>query len=166
MMLEGRIERGGKWIGHSHALNDIVMTRSGSLQIVQFRIYVNGQFLNEYSADGVIVTTATGSTGYNLSAGGPIVDPKAQLIMITPISPHTLNARSIILSPEDRVEIEIAQERDGKKPQIEVNFDGSHVVAVNAGDRICIVKSERTTEIIKISKVSFLEVLHKKLSDK
>lgn len=166
MMLKGTVFSEGAEQREDWALNDIVIARSGSLQIIKLNVYVNGQFLNEYSADGVIVTTATGSTGYNLSAGGPIVDPKAHLIMITPISPHTLNARSIILSPEDKVEIEIAQGREGKEPQIEVNFDGSHVVPVKTGDRICIVKSERTTEIIKISKVSFLEVLHKKLSDK
>ncbi len=165
MMLKGIVYSGQQEGIEGRALNDIVIARSGSLQIINLKVYVNGQFLNEYSADGVIVTTATGSTGYNLSAGGPIVDPKAQLIMITPISPHTLNARSIILSPEDQVEIEIAQGREGKEQQIEVNFDGNHVVPVGTGDRISIVRSERTTEIIKISKVSFLEVLHKKLSD-
>ncbi len=165
MMLKGVVYAGQEERIEDWALNDIVISRSGSLQIIRLKVYVNGQFLNEYSADGVIVTTATGSTGYNLSAGGPIVDPKAQLIMITPISPHTLNARSIILSPEDQVEIEIAQGREGKSQQIEVNFDGSHMVPVHTGDRILIEKSERTTEIIKISKVSFLEVLHKKLSD-
>lgn len=155
---EGRMEEG--W-----ALNDIVISRSGSLQIIKFNIYVNGQFLHDYDADGVIVTTPTGSTGYNLSAGGPLVEPKARLIMVTPICPHTLNQRSIILSPEDAVEIEVLPGREGKVQTVEANFDGSHVIPLRTGDRIRIVKSEKSTEFIQLNRVSFLEVLHKKMAD-
>lgn len=147
------------------ALNDIVISRRGSLQIIKFNIFVNGQFLNDYSADGVIITTPTGSTGYNLSAGGPIVEPKARLIMVTPICPHTLNQRSIILSPEDVIEIEISQGREGQEQVVEASFDGNHIIPVRTGDRIRIVQSEKTTEIIKLNQVSFLEVLHKKMSE-
>ena len=167
MMLNGHVDHNEDEIKEDWALNDIVISRSGSLQIIKLKVYVNGQFLKEYSADGVIVTTPTGSTGYNLSAGGPIVDPKAQLIMLTPICPHTLNARSIILSPEDIIEIEISAGREGRQEQqVEVSFDGTNVISVGVGDRVKIGKSEKTTEIIKISEVSFLEVLHRKMSDK
>lgn len=155
---EGRTEEG--W-----ALNDIVISRRGSLQIIRFNIYVNGQFLHNYDADGVIVTTPTGSTGYNLSAGGPLVEPKARLIMLTPICPHTLNQRSIILSPEDVIEIEILQGREGRKQTVEANFDGSHVIPLSTGDRVRVVKSEESTEFIQLNRVSFLEVLHKKMTD-
>lgn len=177
MMLTGRIVRGGihqqkhKENGlpayeteNSYALNDITITRSGSLQIIRFRICVNGQFLNEYHADGVIVATLTGSTGYNLSAGGPIVEPKAELLLITPISPHTLNTRSIILAPEDKIEIEIGAGREESVQQVEVNFDGSHNVMLYTGDKVEIERAETTTGIVKLNKASFLEVLHKKLS--
>lgn len=157
-LAEGRTEEG--W-----ALNDIVISRSGSLQIIKFIIFVNGQFLHDYDADGVIVTTPTGSTGYNLSAGGPLVEPKARLIMVTPICPHTLNQRSIILSPEDVIEIEIPQGREGRVQTLEANFDGSHVIPLRTGDRIRIVKSEKSTEFIQLNRVSFLEVLHKKMAD-
>ncbi len=166
MMLNGHIYSENGEDKEDWALNDIVISRSGSLQIIKIKVYVNGQFLKDYDADGVIVTTPTGSTGYNLSAGGPIVDPKARLIMLTPICPHTLNARSIILSPEDVIEIEVSAGREGRQQQLEVSFDGSNVVPVDAGDRIRIVKSEKTTEIIHINKVNFLEVLHRKMSDK
>ena len=88
------------------------------LQIIEFDIHVNGQLLNHYKADGMIVTTPTGSTGYNLSAGGPLVEPKAKLITLTPICPHSLNQRSIILSPEDEIVIEIPGGREGQKPQL------------------------------------------------
>lgn len=177
MMLTGRIirgqihkkrheERGILQYGmqESYALNDIAITRSGSLQIIRFRIYVNGQFLNEYQADGVIVATPTGSTGYNLSAGGPIVEPKAELILVTPVSPHTLSTRSIILAPEDKIEIEIGTGRAENIQQVEVNFDGSHNVTLYTGDRVAIERAVTTTGIVKLNKASFLEVLHRKLS--
>ena len=164
MMLNGHVYRGGQEICEEWVLNDVVISRSGSLQIIKLNIYVNGQFLNDYNADGIIVTTPTGSTGYNLSAGGPIVEPQARLIMLTPICPHTLNCRSIILSAEDQIEIEIPSGRDGQSQTVEANFDGAHVVPMQTGDRIRIVKSEKTTEIIQINKVSFLEVLHRKMS--
>lgn len=107
MMLGGRATFADGRREEGWALNDIVISRSGPLQIIKFNIYVNGQFLNDYSADGVIVTTPTGSTGYNLSAGGPLVEPGARLIVLTPICPHSLNQRSIVLSPEDVIEIQI-----------------------------------------------------------
>ncbi len=164
MMLHGKVTAEDR-TEEDWALNDIVISRRGSLQIIRFDILVNGQFLNSYDADGVILTTPTGSTGYNLSAGGPIVEPGARLIMITPICPHTLNQRSIILSPEDVIEIQIPQGRDGEEQLVEVNFDGSRVVPVKTGDRIRVEQSERTTDIILLNQVSFLEVLHKKMSE-
>ncbi len=165
MMLGGRATFADGRREEGWALNDIVVSRSGSLQIIKFNIYVNGQFLNHYNADGVIVTTPTGSTGYNLSAGGPLIEPKAKLIMLTPICPHTLNKRSIILSPEDVIEIEIPEGRGGRIQTVEANFDGCHVIPLRTGDRIRVVQSEKTTEFLQLNQVSFLEVLHKKMRE-
>lgn len=166
MLLHGRVISEEKKTVEDWALNDIVISRSGSLQILKFNIYVNGLFLNDYHADGVIVTTPTGSTGYNLSAGGPIVEPQAKLIMLTPICPHTLNQRSIILSPEDEITIEIPKGRDGQAQVVEASFDGSNAVALSTGDRIIISKADKTAEFIRLNQVSFLEILHRKLSEK
>ena len=163
MMLNGRIIPPDGTVREDWALNDIVIARCGPLQIIKFNIFVNGQFLNEYSADGVIVTTPTGSTGYNLSAGGPLVEPGAKLIMLTPICPHSLNQRSIILSSEDVIEIEIPRCREGRIQMVEASFDGSHGMPLRTGDRLRIVRSEETTEFLKLNQVSFLEVLHKKM---
>lgn len=165
MMLNGRAYLGQGKTAEGWALNDIVISRSGSLQIIRFDIYVNGQFLNGYSADGMIVTTPTGSTGYNLSAGGPLIEPRARLIMLTPICPHTLNQRSIILSPEDVIEIEIPRGKDGRVQTVEASFDGSYVVPLSTGDKIRIAKSEKMTEFIQLNQVSFLEALHKKMAE-
>ncbi|MCI8798624.1 MAG: NAD(+)/NADH kinase [Lachnospiraceae bacterium] len=163
MMLNGRILLSDGRVKEGWALNDIVISRSGSLQIIRFGIYVNGQFLNQYHADGMIVTTPTGSTGYNLSAGGPLVEPGADLIMLTPICPHSLNQRSIILSSRDIVEIEIPECREGREQTVEVSFDGSHVTPLRTGDRIRIARSDKVTEFIRLNQVSFLEVLHRKM---
>lgn len=165
MMLDGQLFHGGEKVKEFHALNDIVLTRTGSLKIVSYDIYVNGQFLNSYHADGVIVSTPTGSTGYNMSAGGPLVEPQAKLLLLTPICPHTIGARSIVLSSEDVIEIKVQSSHNGERQELEVNFDGSLTRQMCQGDSIKICRSERVTKFIRLSKVSFLEVLHKKLSE-
>lgn len=166
MMLNGQVCRGNGCIESSHALNDIVITRSGSLQIIHFHIYVNGQFLKGYDADGVIIATPTGSTGYSMSAGGPIVEPKAKLIVVTPICPHTLSTRSIVFSAEDEIVIEMVAGKKDIPLQTEANFDGGHIVKLEKGDRIIVTGSDRTTDIVKLNDVSFLEALHKKMSER
>ncbi|MCM1126588.1 MAG: NAD(+)/NADH kinase [Lachnospiraceae bacterium] len=165
MMLYGTGPAGTSWQDEARALNDIVITRKGSLQIINFNIYVNGQFLHRYHADGVIVATPTGSTGYSLSAGGPIVEPRANLILVSPICPHSMQSRSIVLSPEDRVMIELEPGHGEEGQQVEAIFDGSHKIALRAGDKVEIKKSRKTTGIIKLSQMSFVEALHQKMSD-
>ena len=145
------------------ALNDIAITRRGSLQIISFHIYVNGQLLHVCHADGILVATPTGSTGYNLSAGGPIVEPHAQLILLTPICPHTMSSRPIVLSAEDEVVIEIGENKKGIVQEVEACFDGSVKMAMFAGDRMEIRRAGKVTEMLKLSQDSFVEVLHKKM---
>ena len=165
MMLDGSVSGPDLYMypeTYGHALNDIVVTRGSGLQILQFNVYVDGQFLNRYNADGVIISTATGSTAYNMSAGGPIVEPKARLILMTPISPHTLNNRSIILSSSDKIVIEMLPPRNGKELSAECFFDGGSGVSLKSGDRINISSSVGTTRLIRIRKQSFLQTLHRK----
>ena len=164
MMLEGQVRR-QDMTEQNYALNDIVISRCGSLQVLTFQIYVNGQFLNSYSADGMIVATPTGSTGYNMSAGGPIVEPGASLLLLTPICPHTLNTRSIVLAPDDEIRIEIPKGKDGQRQAVEASYDGSHKVRLQTGDSIVIRRADKTTGILKLNTESFLTVLHKKMSE-
>lgn len=164
MMLEGQVRR-QDMTEQNYALNDIVISRCGSLQVLTFQIYVNGQFLNSYSADGMIVATPTGSTGYNMSAGGPIVEPGASLLLLTPICPHTLNTRSIVLAPDDEIRIEIPRGKDGQRQTVEASYDGSHKVRLQTGDSIVIRRADKTTGILKLNTESFLTVLHKKMSE-
>lgn len=168
MMLSGRIlsdnKKGESGRAESNcALNDIAITRKGSLQIITFHIYVNGQLLHTCHADGILVATPTGSTGYNLSAGGPIVEPHAQLILLTPICPHTLHSRTVVLSPQDEVVIEMGENKKGLVQEVEACFDGSLKVEMHVGDKMEIRRAEKTTEMLKLSQDSFLEVLHRKM---
>ncbi len=165
MMLCGLANVGGKGLEKEFALNDIVITRRGSLRLITFHVYVNGKLLKTYGADGIIVSTPTGSTGYNLSAGGPIVEPSARVLLLTPINAHTLNSRSIVLSPEDDVRIEIGAGRHGNVEAAEAVFDGVVIAEMTSGDYLKIGRAKETTKIIKMSKENFLDVLRRKFQD-
>lgn len=166
MMLEGRILRDGTVMEENIALNDIVFARAGTLRVVDFKIYLNGEYFNTYSADGMIVATPTGSTAYNLSAGGPIVSPAARLMILTPICPHTFNSRSIILPECDTIEVEVCSDRNGFDDERQLSFDGGSVFNLHAGDRIVIRSAVETTKIIRIKKISFIEQLRNKMGNK
>ena len=111
----------------------------------------------------MVVATPTGSTAYNLSAGGPIVAPTAQMIVITPICSHALNTSSIVLSADDEITLEIGKGRDGKEEEAALSFDGERNIDVYTGDKIVIKKADHSTRLLKLSKISFLEVLRKKM---
>ena len=159
MMLEGSFRNSRKDI----AMNDIVLAREGKVRIVSFNIYVNGTLLNTYHADGVILSTPTGSTGYNLSAGGPVVEPTAELIVITPICSHALNTSSVVLSADDVIEVEICEGRYGRQEQVSLCFDGAEQPTLVTGERVCIRKAGQTARLIKLSRESFLKTMRKKM---
>ena len=165
MMLDGVVCRENKLDKVTSALNDVVLSRRGDLQIIGYRVYVNGLYLNDFFADGIILSTPTGSTGYNMSAGGPIVEPKAQLMVLTPVSPHTLSTRSIMLSASDKVEVEILPPKGNKGIEVGVYFDGGDSKILTEGDKVSITKGHKVIRILKISDMSFLEVLHKKMAE-
>ena len=164
MMLSGKVYVDGVCVERDMALNDIVINRFGHLRVVDYKVYVNGMYLNSFTADGLIVSTPTGSTGYSLSAGGPIVSPTASMLMLTPICPHTLNSRSIVFSGDDHIRIKIGERRRGGSDEACVTFDGDTCVQLKTGDYVEIQKSTEVTRIMKINQVSFLEVLRNKLS--
>ena len=162
MMLSGTIYRDGEPVFENTALNDIVISRCGTLRVIDFDVHVNGEYLNSYSADGVIVSTATGSTAYSLSAGGPIIQPNAQMMMITPICPHTLNQRSIIFGAEDEIVIEMSDNKRLAEARI-ATFDGEISRKVITGDRIVVRRSEKVSQFIKTNKLSFLQRIRNKM---
>src|SRR6202790_5247191 len=111
-MLEASIERKGKTIYSQIGLNDVVVTRSERSRLVRLELFIDQTHLTEYNADGLIVATSTGSTAYSLSAGGPIVMPNSGVFVVTPICPHVLTNRSVIVREESVIEIEVSDQDD------------------------------------------------------
>lgn len=163
MMINGTVKVDGAVVDEPRALNEIVMTGKGAMQIVYLDVYINGLFMHRYQADGVIVATPTGSTGYSLSAGGPVVNPTAQTILLTPICPHSMHNRGVVFSSEDTVKIVVSEGRYGESQEVIAMFDGSSGIPMKSGDSIVIRKSEKITKIVKLKEESFLETLHNKL---
>lgn len=168
--IEERMMLEGTCAGHAGqekqtALNDVVITRSGPLRVVKYHIYLNDKYLTSYKADGIIVATPTGSTGYSMSAGGPIVSPDAQSILITPICPHTLNRTSVVLSAEDKIGICIEGSGISDSAEAVASFDAAHGIELMAKEQIEIRRSEKKMQLIKISRDSFLQVLRRKMHD-
>ena len=165
MMLQGKVYHKGKMIAEDVALNDIVIGRDGPLRVIGFNNYVNGEFLNSYKAVGIIMSTATGSTGYSLSAGGPIVSPETNIMIMTPVAPHTLNTRSIIFPAGDEIAVEITHGVQMGQGKAIASFDGDTNISMTLGDKVVIRRSVQDTKIVKISNISFLEVLRKKMKN-
>ena len=163
MMHEGVAYHGSEKIQMNIALNDVIIARAGFSRLVELKIYVNGELLSIYNADGIIVSTPTGSTGYSLSAGGPIIFPQTDVIVITPICPHSLQARSLVVSGEDRIMIEIGRRRKTQKEEAMVTFDGRSAQELETGDRIEIYKAQETTQLIRLKGRSFYQVLQNKI---
>lgn len=163
MMLEGVAYHGSEKIQMNIALNDVIIARAGFSRLVELKIYVNGELLSIYNADGIIVSTPTGSTGYSLSAGGPIIFPQTDVIVITPICPHSLQARSLVVSGEDRIMIEIGRRRKTQKEEAMVTFDGRSAQELETGDCIEIYKAQETTQLIRLKGRSFYQVLQNKI---
>ncbi|MFR8548577.1 MAG: NAD(+)/NADH kinase [Lachnospiraceae bacterium] len=165
MMLHGTVYHQNKKVLSDIALNDIVISRSGKLRVIDFKIYVDGVFLTAYSADGIIVSTPTGSTGYNLSVGGPIVAPQASLMLLTAVAPHTLVSRPIVLPDDVEITIEIVSRHSADGDGAVATFDGDTSVKLNFGNRIVITKSESRVRMVKTKNTSFLEILGEKMNN-
>ena len=157
MMLCGKVLNvKGDVKAESRALNDIVLHNT-RLSTSDYKLFVNSRFLSDFRADGMIVCTPTGSTAYSMSAGGPIIEPMARMMVITPVCPHRLNTRSVVLSADDLVDMEVMDDNSS------VTFDGYMPITLDEGDTVNVRVSTRVTRIIKIKQDSFLNVLSSKL---
>ena len=166
MMLDGYVEHAdGSTTKVQHALNDVVISTNEAKSVVRLAVYINGEYLYSISGDGMIFATPTGSTAYNLSANGPIVDPKTEAILMTPLNPHTLTSRSIVLDPEDEISVEITPRRHTSQEEATVLFDGSYPVTIEPGEKLVVKKSERKTKMIFMTKMNFLERMRNKMQE-
>ena len=157
------VYRDGKRIRTYKVLNDVVVSRADFGRVVGLSVKINGALSDSYRGDGVIVCTPTGATGYNLSAGGPIINPTCKNFVITPICPHSLAARSVVLSKEDKVTIEVEDRRGTKTEQAVVSFDGKEGVHIRVGDEVRICRAREVTPFIRTREVSFTRILKEKL---
>lgn len=145
------------------ALNDIVITREGFSRIVSMKTIVGNTTLNEYRGDGLVISTPTGSTGYNLSLGGPLVSPKASNIILTPIACHTLLSRPIILDANEEIDICILKSRKTQEKEAILTVDGRRNIDLHAGDTIRIKASNNKVKLLKMERNNFFEICNKKL---
>jgi NAD+ kinase len=160
-LLEARL--GGERDGGGqvfHALNEVAIARGETGRLVSLTVHVDGELLNEYRADGLLVATPTGSTAYSLSAGGPLACPGAAVFLITPICPHSLSQRALVLSDESEVTLS-TDLKDGGPVMFTV--DGRECVRMRAGDVVRVRKSKRTCDLLRLEGHSFYEALRQKL---
>lgn len=158
MMIQTQLLREGKSIAELHSLNEAVLQRSADNRMLIFRVSVNDEHLTSYPADGVIVSTPTGSTAYNLSAGGPVMDPSMGALVVTAIAPHTLSARPLVLSPDASVRIGLQRSGDAV-----VSADGLTRLHLLEGDEILVTRSNRITRLVQVEKGDFLQKLRDRL---
>ncbi len=143
------------------ALNEVVLARGQTGRLVSLAAYVGGELLNRYRADGLIVATPTGSTAYSLSASGPLISPSAAAFVITPICPHTLSQRSLVIS--DDVVVELTPENADEAPML-FTVDGRDAVPIHQGDRIEVEKAAHVLNLLRLPGHSFYEALRQKLN--
>ncbi|MCX5722951.1 MAG: NAD(+)/NADH kinase [Nitrospirae bacterium] len=159
LMLQAHVHRHGETVARGVVLNDIVIGKGTLARMIELRISIQGQFVTNLRGDGVIVSTPTGSTAYSLSAGGPIINPAVQSLMVTPICPHTLTHRPLIVPGTAEIEVTLTSKDDGAM----ATLDGQVGVAMTQGDTVEIKISEHRARLIRFPESSYYEVLREKL---
>ncbi len=158
------LDRNGKEIiKEDFCINDIVIARGEMIKLVKLNVSCDGKKINNYYADGIIISTPTGSTAYSLSAGGPVVDPRIESIVLTPICTHSLFARSIIFDSEAEISVDIPED---EKEKICISCDGDDSVEIPCGSKLIIKKSSVYADFIRIKNESFIDVLNSKLAQR
>ncbi len=142
-----------------YALNDLVIDKGSFSRVIQLETFLNGESLSTFSADGLIISTPTGSTAYSLSAGGPIINPRMEAIIITPICPHSLSVRPMVISQEETFEVAVYSDHNSAM----LTIDGQVGYELSSGDRVRIVKGDYKVTLVHSTDQSFYQVLREKL---
>jgi NAD+ kinase len=159
VMLDVEHLRGGEKLASGRVLNDVVINKAALARIIEIEVELNNLFVNSFRADGLIVSTPTGSTAYNLSAGGPIIYPSMNAVVLTPICPFTLTNRPIVVPDEDEIEIKLRNEIEG----VVLTLDGQIGHQIKADDRVLIRKSATTFNLVQPQNRNYFDVLRNKL---
>ena len=157
--IEGEIHKPNQAVSSNIALNDIILHSHESLSMIEYELYSDGNLIHKQRADGVIVSTPTGSTAYALSGGGPIMHPSLETLAIVPICPHTLSNRPIVLSASQDIDLRLCQAESTAR----VNYDGQSTVIVNTEDRIRIKRSSKSIALLHPQNYDYFEILRAKL---
>jgi len=158
MMLAARVVRGGQSLGEYVALNDVVITKSAMSRIIYLEVSVEGQHATSYRADGLIVSTPTGSTAYSLSAGGPILFPTMDAVVLTPIASHTLTNRPIVLPAAQRIDVTLRTDQD-----VMLTMDGQVGVPLKETDTVQVSRAAARVRLLRFPRADFFSVLRTKL---
>lgn len=159
MLLRAQVVRKGKTVGGFLALNDVVVKNGVTARVIKLRLEVNNQYVATYVGDGLIISTPTGSTAYSLAASGPIVHPDLSLIILSPICPHTLALRPLIISSKDTVKIWVEADHD----EVILTMDGQENIPLKLGDLVQVRKAKERLKLIVPEKKSYYQVLRTKL---
>jgi len=151
MMIQAHLMRSGTPVAVLHALNEVSLQRAVTARMMTFRVSVDGHKLTSYPADGVLVSTPTGSTAYNLSAGGPILDPNVQAMVLTAIAPHTLSARTLVIRPDSEISLRVTSEGESM-----LSVDAITRLHLLSGDEVRVTQSPRVTNLVTVSDNDFL----------
>lgn len=162
MMLRASIIRNGVEIEHKAALNDVAVAKGSFSRIIHLKAYVNSQLVQFYAADGLLVSSPTGSTGYSLSAGGPIIYPSMKCLLLTPLNSHALNARPIVTGHRDQIDIEVVDTTHNTQ----LTIDGQETMELVHMDIVRIVESSHITKLIRLTDHDFFTVLRNKLTQR
>jgi NAD+ kinase len=159
-LLHGLVRRGDELLGQDDVLNDVVITKASLSRMLELDVSVDGRFMSAFRADGLILSSPTGSTAYNLAAGGPIVHPTLPALVLTPICPHMLTHRPLVLGDEAQVEVRLKP-----TPEVEahVTFDGQRGFPLTNGVSVVVTRSARTLRLVKVPTRDYFEVLRTKL---
>ena len=157
MLLNASVIRGGKTIQQGLAFNDVVI--KGGLRLIEITVEINGSFVHKQRADGLILSTPTGTTAYALSAGGPILHPSLEAIAIVPVSPHTLSNRPIAVNSSSLIQITMIQTDDGQ-----LSYDGQFQMLLERGDRVLVQRAEKQVKLLHPSEYCYFDMLRNKLN--
>lgn len=158
MMLRARVLRHGAWVASFYGLNDAVVTRGVFARVIELEILIDERLVGTFLADGVVVSTPTGSTAYSLSAGGPIVNPKVQALIVTPICPHTVGARTLVTAPSEGVRIRLS----GKAQDAMLTVDGQEGQSLQPHDEVYVERAGKPARLVKVKGRSFYTLLHER----
>ena len=159
-MLDVQVIRGGRTVSQDLALNDAVFSKGSMARVAEVEVWADQTLIQRVMGDGVIVATPTGSTAYSMSAGGPIVEPTSQCLVVTPVCAHQLASRAMVLEPTRRITVQLPR---GNRKHLYLSVDGGKTVRLTGGERVEITRSEYKTRLVQLAGRSFYQVMNQKL---